>query len=94
MLGYVQSFIHQKTKKMAMELKGDFRLTEKDVPHVRVIIGRKIYSICWFHKSKFWRVFQGPPIIDFYEDSKLIEWFDNKKHEQTMEERRERRIYR
>lgn len=49
--------IKAKVQKMAEDLGGTFRISQRGVPRAIVSVGETTYSICWFAKTSTWRVF-------------------------------------
>lgn len=76
---------HRRTDRMAFLLEGYARVSQRGVPHVVVVRGETTYSVCWFSRGGFWRVFFPYPSwgaeqtkLDFYNDNEVVQYFDAK----------------
>lgn len=92
-LYYAQRAIEGKVLRMAARLGGEYHTSQRGVPLIILRLGgRRSYSVCWFGRSKVWRVFYpwgepGPQTkMDMATDAQLVEWVNSQRGKRRVAE--------
>ena len=76
------AYVSARTERMAGWLSGYARVSKRGVPHVVITKDSVTYSVCWFGKGRFWRIFYPYPSwgrdqnkLDIQTDEEVLTYF-------------------